>query len=234
MKPDKPLVVALTIIRYPKKYVFFALLAMALHRLPLITNRSIYFWKLLGCGKGGGFSKKPDWLQWGILVVRDDAHLPDTHSTLLKNWYGSFITSWYKWFECKTHTILMQPSSGHGTWDGKEAFGNLRDKTTHTGQIAVLTRATISIKKIRRFWAHVPGTSAALKNAQGLAFSVSIGEVPFIKQATFSIWNNVEAMISFAYSMQQHTDVIQKTRKEKWYSEEMFVRFEIIKEFGPD
>jgi len=227
-----PPLVSLTVIRYPKKYIFFALLAMAIHRIPLWTNKKIHFWKLLGCGKGGGFSKSPDWQQWAVLAARDYEPMPDTQPALLINIYGKFIARWYRFWKCETHTILLEPLSGHGTWDGKEPFGSLPDKTTYTRQIAVLTRATISLPKIRRFWEHVPETSALLNNAEGLTFSVSIGEIPFIKQATFSIWNSVEDMKAFAYTMRQHTDVIQKTRKEKWYSEEMFVRFKIIKEFG--
>ena len=35
-------------------------------------------------------------------------------------------------------------------------------------------------------------------------------------------------MKQFAYSMQEHAEVIRKTRKEDWYSEEMFVRFIIV------
>ena len=61
----------LTLIQYKKRFVYFALLAMALHRLPLWLNRRLRFYKLLGCGKGGTFSKTPDWQQWGALVVMD-------------------------------------------------------------------------------------------------------------------------------------------------------------------
>jgi hypothetical protein len=32
--------------------------------------------------------------------------------------------------------------------------------------------------------------------------------------------------------MQQHVEVIQKTRNENWYSEEMFIRFKPIASFG--
>lgn len=234
MMPEKsPPLVTLTIIRYPKKYVFFAILAMAIHRVPLWANKKNHFWKLLGCGKGGGFSKRPDWRQWAILVVRDQQPVPDTQQELLINAYGKFIAGWYRLWQCKTNTILLDPVSGHGSWDNKQPFGVFPDHKPHAGPIAVLTRATISLKKIRRFWAHVPGTSALLDKAEGLTYSVSIGEIPFIKQATFSIWNSVDEMKAFAYNTRQHEDVIQKTRKENWYREEMFVRFRIVSEFKP-
>jgi hypothetical protein len=58
--------------------------------------------------------------------------------------------------------------------------------------------------------------------------SVGIGEVPFIKQATFSIWESKEQMRSFAYKLPLHKEVIKKTHQEKWYSEDMFTRFKVI------
>ena len=53
------------------------------------------------------------------------------------------------------------------------------------------------------------------QSAKGLIISYGIGEMPWIKQATFSVWENKNAMKDFAYNMQQHTEVIQKTRNEE-------------------
>ena len=81
--------VTITIIRYPKKYVYFALLAMAIHRFPLWFNKKISFFKLMGCGKNGTFDKNPDWQQWGILTVNQ---LPEETNAnyqvfLFLNWF---------------------------------------------------------------------------------------------------------------------------------------------------
>ena len=62
--------VSLTILRYRKRFIPFALLSMMLFRLPLWLNKKISFWKLLGTGKSGTFDKHPDWQQWGILGVQ--------------------------------------------------------------------------------------------------------------------------------------------------------------------
>lgn len=227
--PDESIITSLSIIRYPKKYIFFALLAMALHRLPLLLNKKILFWKLLGCGKGGGFSKKPDWQQWGILVVRKREPLPADHTSALKALYGNFITAWYKCWKCEVHSFLLEPVSGHGSWDKKSPFGSLPPKAGNEGKIAVLTRATIRITKLSRFWEHVKDTADILNTSRGLIYTASIGELPFIKQATFSIWENEEDMQAFAYNT-RHKEVIQKTRAENWYSEELFVRFKVLQE----
>ena len=73
-----------------------------------------------------------------------------------------------------------------------------------------------------------------MSTSPGFILSYGIGEVPWIKQATFSIWQNKASMKAFAYNMQQHADVIKKTRKEKWYKEELFVRFRILQVKGFD
>ena len=219
--------VTLTIIRYPKKFIYFALLAMAIHRFPLWFNKNISFFKLMGCGKNGTFDKHPDWQQWGILAVNkmpmDDSSI--IKEELITQLYGAFIGRWVRLFNCETWTIFLNPIEGHGSWDGKNPFGNISKKTDYNGPIAVLTRATIRLSKLNSFWKNVNGVAKQMAGANGLITSIGIGEMPFIKQATFSIWENKELMKAFAYQMHQHKDVIKKTKKENWYSEDMFIRF---------
>jgi hypothetical protein len=226
--------VTLTIIRYPKHYSVFALFAMALHRFPLWRNKKISFYKLMGCGKNGTFDKNPDWQQWAILTVQQQAgaiNIED-NKRLVQTLYGNWIAQWFQFFNCETWTIFLQPIEGHGTWDGKEPFGKLPPQTDYTGPLAVLTRASIRLSKLKNFWQNVPGVASQMATAKGLITSIGVGEIPLIKQATFSVWQNKEAMKNFAYQMHQHTAVIQKTRKEKWYSEDMFVRFVPLKTVG--
>jgi len=96
----------------------------------------------------------------------------------------------------------------------------------------LLTRATIRLKKLALFNEHVEEVSNDMRKADGFLFSVGIGESPRLKQATFSIWQSKEQMKQFAYKMKDHAEVIQKTRKENWYSEDMFVRFKVLKTWG--
>ncbi|MEO6490076.1 MAG: DUF3291 domain-containing protein [Ferruginibacter sp.] len=214
--------VSLTIIRYPRKYIFFAFLAMAIHRLPLYFNKTIHFYKLLGCGRNGALDKIPDFQQWGVLAV----HKPGPVLNLNKP-YGSFISSWLRIFNCEVWTVFLKPFEGHGSWDGKLVFGELPNHSDHEGMIAILTRATIRLNKLKHFWRHIEPVSTVMKAAPGFITSVGIGEIPWIKQATFSVWESKESMKAFAYGMKVHTDVIKMTRDENWYSEEMFVRFKI-------
>ena len=74
---------------------------------------------------------------------------------------------------------------------------------------------------------HVPEASASLKEQEGLILSIGVGEVPLIYQATFSVWQNMEAVKQYAYRNPAHGQVVRKTRDRDWYSEEMFTRFRV-------
>jgi heme-degrading monooxygenase HmoA len=186
----------------------------------------------MGSGKNGSFDKTPDFQQWAILSVSNlnfkPVQLKNYPSiAIIQKLYGSFIRKWIALFNCETITYLIEPIEAHGLWDGKKVFGELPHKSDYEGQIAVLTRATIRLSKLKQFWKNVDSAASHLSTAAGFITSYGIGEIPWIKQATFSIWQSKEAMKNFAYQNKEHQQVIQKTRQEKWYSEDMFVRFKI-------
>ena len=209
----------------------------------------------MGSGRNGTFDKTPDWRQWAVLTVgmeqlpvgslrrsvssdstkelNDIQQQPGTDSIAnyqlpTANRPGSFIQKYWKLFRCTATTFILEPIEGHGLWDGKEVFGTLPKQTAYEGEIAVLTRATIRLKKLKNFWSNVNAVASQMAGAEGFITSYGIGEVPLIKQATFSIWQSKEHMKNFAYKMKDHADVIRKTHKENWYSEEMFVRFKVL------
>ena len=234
------MITALTIVRYPKWLAWAGILSMAVLRLPLWWNPKISFWKLMGSGKNGSFDKTPDLRQWALISVfkTDDAtnlqiQLNDIdHQKILKQQYGSFIKKWWQFFNCEIWTIVLNPIEGHGLWNGKEVFGQLSKNTEYEGKIAVLTRATIRLKKMKSFWLNVAPVANKMNDLEGFIGSYGIGEIPWKKQATFSLWESKMAMRNFAYKMKEHATVIQKTKKEDWYSEEMFVRFIPIASYG--
>lgn len=208
----------LSIVRYPRFLGWAGFLSMAWFRLPLFLS-GCSFWKLMGCGRNGSFDKQPDWRQWAVLRVWEDAHTQPIPASL--EW-------WWRLFGCEQWHILLEPIAAHGLWDGKAVFGNPGKSSAHTGQVAVLTRASIRLGKLKRFWSHVDPVAARMHTAPGFVVSVGIGEVPWIKQATFSLWENTEAMKQFAYGMPEHAEVVRKTRREDWYSEELFARFKVL------
>lgn len=219
------MLVSLTIVRYPKYFVPMALMSMAILRLPLFFSKST-FWKLLGCGKNGTFDINPDWQQWGMLATW-------TNKEDFENFQqSSFVWKWWRFFTSEQWTMLCKPYESHGKWNGTEPFGNLLPDRNYKGAIAVLTRATIRLSKISIFWKNVPVVAATMSHAEGFITSVGIGEVPFVRQATFSIWESLDDVKQFAYRQREHAEVIKKTYSENWYSEELFARFIPLKTFG--
>lgn len=216
---------SLIIVRYPRWMGWAGLFSMAFFRIPLWFNSSLSFWKLMGSGRNGTFSKMPDWRQWAVLLVHQNCKQPEQA-------VPAFFARWWSFFGCDQWTLHLEAMEGHGMWDGKPVFGTLPKQSNYEGPVGILTRATIRIGKLGRFWEHVNGVAERMAGAPGLITSVGIGETPWIKQATFSIWENKEVMKDFAYRMKEHADVIRKTKSEQWYSEEMFVRFKILRSEG--
>lgn len=213
------MLVALNIVRYSKSKFFLGILSMAIFRLPLMLNKNVKFWKLMGCGKNGTFDINPDWQQWALMTVWEN------EAEYKKFNQSSFITNWWKKLSTERTDYLCTPYESHGKWDGEEPFGNPTPDRTYTGPIAVLTRATIRLTKAQDFWKNVPKVASSMDSAEGFVTSVGIGEVPFIKQATFSVWKDLASVKKFAYRQREHADVVKQTREKNWYSEELFARF---------
>jgi len=220
------MIVSFSVVRYRRLFIPIAFFAMAIHRLPLWLNKKCKFWKLMGCGRNGTFDLQPDWQQWSLMAVWES----ESDFTDFKS--NSFVAWWWRSFSFEEWTILSIPLASHGEWDGKDPFKMTDYDKEHVGPVAVLTRATIRFSKLKRFWTHVDPVAQIMTQADGYLHSVGIGEAPFIRQATLSIWESMDKMKAFAYGSKEHADVIRKTRKEDWYSEELFARFKIVSSSG--
>lgn len=199
---------------------------MAIFRFFLWGNRKIAFWKLMGCGRNGTFDIVPDARQWALLLI-------PANPASLEDAVPVFFQQWWRFFRCEKYVITLKAVEGHGTWDGAAVFGNFRGiQQDFTGKIAVLTRATIRPSKLLAFWKQVAPVASIMASAPGFITSVGIGEIPWLKQATFSVWQSKEQMQQFAYGRREHSEVIKTTRRDKWYSEDMFVRFSILSTHG--
>ena len=219
------MIVSLTIVRYKKHFVPLALLAMAVHRLPMSLQKGCSFWKLMGSGQNGTVDLHPDWQQWALLAVWDNE----------QNFYNfyerSFVSRWWERFNCERWTMICSPLQSHGEWDGKKPFGD-ENISAYTGPVAVLTRATIRPSRLKRFWSNVDAVARVMTSAKGYITSFGVGEAPLYRQATFSVWESMDDVKGFAYRSKEHAAVIKKTREENWYSEELFARFKPIAAFG--
>ncbi|MBV6646970.1 MAG: DUF3291 domain-containing protein [Cyclobacteriaceae bacterium] len=190
--------------------------------LPLLQKvEGLSFFKVLGCGAGDGFSLWPDFSTYAHLMVWDswqDANIYFGNHAVHQDYINNSVD----------HGIIyLKPVHGHGQWDGQEPFQMQKDEESRSS-IAVITRARIRTRKLLDFWTRVPGTSQSIRQADGVKFSIGIGELPVVQQATFSLWQSVEQMKKFAYETHKHQQVIKKTRDHNWYAEEMFVRFKVL------
>ena len=112
---------------------------------------------------------------------------------------------------------------------GKTLFFSSGDEVDKKNKIGIITRATLNTNRLLEFWKSVPKASLAIKNAEGVEWFKGIGEWPFIQQATFSVWDSLESVKKFAYNKGIHSEIVVKTKKRKWYKEDLFARFEILK-----
>ncbi|RDC63210.1 Spheroidene monooxygenase [Adhaeribacter pallidiroseus] len=184
------------------------------------------FFKLLGSGQGQVFSIKPDFNRYGLFATWHSKAAADDFfqkSELMQLYRENCQEIW---------TVNLLPYKAHGLWDGLNPFTTLIPEPNPQQPIAVLTRAAINWRSLPAFWKNGTLTSQALEKASGVLAAIGLGELPFVRQATFSIWENQAAMQTYAYQNQAHRSVMQRTRAEKWYKEELFARFAVLSAEG--
>ena len=93
-------------------------------------------------------------------------------------------------------TVLLQPIQAHGKWDKQEPFGQ-PNLTNYEGPVAVLTRATINLNRLKNFWQNAEKIAAIMTAAPGYITSMGVGEDPFRHQATISFWEDLELFARF-------------------------------------
>ena len=174
------------------------------------------FVKFLGTGAGEGFSMKPDFRTYGHLTVWES---PEEARAFLQS---PMSRDWQAHAESHVH-LDLNTVKAHGKWHGEQPFPV--HHIYQDGPLAVMTRARIRTKKLVEFWRHVPVASKSLTENKEVLFSKGVGELPWVEQATFSLWPSKESMFRYAYEGDKHRKIIERTRKRKWYSEELFVEF---------
>ncbi|QMU28309.1 spheroidene monooxygenase [Adhaeribacter radiodurans] len=194
---------------------------------PLLKSvPGLSFFKLLGSGKGQVFSLKPDFKRYGLFATwqsEDAANDFFTKSEIMQLYQDNSQEIW---------TIKLLPYKAHGLWDGKNPLPNLAVEPAPLQSVAVLTRAAINWRSLPAFWKNGTLTSQALESAPGVMAAIGLGELPFVRQATFSIWSSQAHMQNYAYQNQAHRKVVHRTRSEKWYKEELFARFQVLSAEG--
>jgi len=83
----------------------------------------------------------------------------------------------------------------------------------------------------RRFRRAAPAVAAELANQEGLRLAVGVGERPWGRQGTFSVWESADRLVDFARAP-RHAAVVARTNAEGWYTEELFARFAVLRAVG--
>ena len=202
---------------------FWAFQQMGVAPLRLKNIEGLKFYKFLGTGGGQGFSLRPDFSTYAFLGVWEDLSF---YQTCLQN-HPIFKT--YQEKATSQRDLILNAVKSHGKWSGQNPFKTKPGlEAKGNFKAVVITRATLHWNRLFSFWKAVPAASKAIETAQGVQYYKGIGEWPFIQQATISIWDDFEAVNTFAYKDRAHADIVKKTKQMNWYKEDLFSRFHLI------
>jgi len=176
------------------------------------------FAKVLGSGHDGGFGLRPSGTRQGLFCVLEDAVAAEAFV------HRSALVQAYREHAREFVVARLRVTSCRGTWAGTR-FEPVTD-APEQGPIAALTRASIRPRRAARFWRHAPPSQQALAAAPGCRLAVGLGEAPLLRQATFSVWDSVEAMSAYAHGG-AHRQAIAAAREQDLFSESMFARFAV-------
>jgi heme-degrading monooxygenase HmoA len=215
----------LTFFRFSSfKAKFWAFGQMQFAHASLKKTPGLQFYKLMGSGREIGFNPLPDWGVYALLAVWENEAAAEEFFSKAEIYQQYLAQSSQHW------TIFLKTRQAKGLWSGGNPFSPSTDLDEDNPRIAVITRATIRPSKLLKFWRYVPISQRPIQQGcEGLIFTKGIGEVPLMQMATFSLWENMEALKNYAYNSPEHQVAIQKTRQLDWYKEEMFVRFQPYK-----
>lgn len=217
----------LTVFTFRPGHRRWALAQMGTAPTQLKRVAGLRFFKLMGSGANNGFGFWPNLRRYGFMAVWDDAAAAEAFFAQHPLWTA------YQQRSTEVWTVHLAPLKAQGQWDGQAPFDYAPAlSATDTAPVAVLTRASIRWRKAPRFWQFVEPTSAALAQAVGVRAAIGLGELPLVRQATFSVWESARTMQEYAYKDAKHREVIQLTRREKWYAEELFARFQVLNSTG--
>jgi hypothetical protein len=224
---DNEPIIAFTLARYPRQQRMAALAHLSLDRWSLQRMPGLSFWRSLGVGQGRVFDPHADLQRYALFTVWN-SYADLKHFEM----DGRVMRSIQRRAE-EVWTVHMRPVRWHGKWGGRDPFAGMRPVAApEPGPWIILTRATLHPTKVQAFLGAVPAVAAQLLQQPELINSVGVGEAPLLYQATLSVWRTLPAVTGFAYSQELHKGVIQRTRQEGWYREELFARLRPVASFG--
>jgi len=198
--------------------------ALAFDRLRYRNAPGLQLLRVLGTGKGASTAPSTQMGRTALFCLFGDEASADAHVAQVVQRRG-VAESWH---------VKLRGVGGHGAWRGVEiprmmsGDASSSERGLHGGNtqpLAIVTRADVRLRAWRTFSEAARVVDHELHQSDGLLAVVGIGEAPILRLGTFSLWRDAEAMSAFAHRAPQHDGVVTRTRKERWYGEEMFARF---------
>jgi hypothetical protein len=172
--------------------------------------------KVLGSGAGGGFGARPSSTHQGLFLVFEDEAAAQRFVA------ESPELAAYRAHAREMCIAVLRACSSKGTWSGTAMLPTVTPPVD--GPIAALTRASIRPQRAWSFWRLSPPAERGLAAAPGCLLAAGLGEAPLLRQATFSLWTDAQAMDAYARSG-AHQEAIRAAYAGGYFSESMFVRF---------
>lgn len=178
----------------------------------------LLFCKVMGSGHGGGFGLKPSASrQARFCIFQDEVSADQFIASQTVKHVASRCSEFF--------SVKLRAYSSKGSWSGITMA--LTADGPGEGPIAALTRASIRPTRAWQFWRMQPPSEVALQHAPGCLLATGVGEAPFLRQATITLWKDVQSMDDYARSG-AHLAAIRAAYDGNFFSESMFVRFRPI------
>lgn len=190
---------------------------MQLALAPLRKVPGLSFFRMLGTGRR--FHYFPDFSVYCLLAVWDDTATAQHFFTNNDRFRTFTDRSQEHW------TLYLKSYQAHGYWSGEQPFDATVSAPDAHQPVAVLTRATINLARLRPFWRQALRINQQFAQHSDCWLSLGVGEWPVVQQATFSLWKNAESMKQFAYGSDLHRQAVRHTRQHGWFTEDLFARF---------
>jgi spheroidene monooxygenase len=170
----------------------------------------------MGSGKNGGFSIHPSGTHQALFCVFQDM------ASLERFYQSSRLLRWYREHAQDFFSVKLKAYSIKGQWSGFAP--HITAEAPTSGPIVSITRASIKPRYCIPFWRKQPAAEISLEQSAGCIIAAGVGEAPFFRQATFTIWESQAAMDQYA-RQGAHQNAIRASLSGHYFSESMFSRY---------